>query len=155
MPGKFVDLYASADYLGPGRLRSTGIRRKSSISCRRRGVFGQRIKQVPATGIRHGSLKKRQSMRRRRRRHSLIRATLRLQSDHRREWNWQYHSRRWCRRSTTTCSTWRSANKASSPICRRRIWRIQWMACCARTMLLCGTALTRHWFPDDACSTSA
>jgi hypothetical protein len=50
MPGKFVDLYASADYLGPGAIEIDRYQTEIFDIVRRRGVFGQRIKQVPATG---------------------------------------------------------------------------------------------------------
>src|SRR5580693_3692441 len=50
MPGKFVDLYASADYLGPGAIEVDRYQTEIFDIVRRRGVVGQRIKQVPATG---------------------------------------------------------------------------------------------------------
>jgi len=50
MQGKFVDLYASADYLGPGAIEVDRYQTEIFDIVRRRGVFGQRIKQVPATG---------------------------------------------------------------------------------------------------------
>jgi hypothetical protein len=50
MQGKFVDLYASADYLGPGAIEIDRYQTEIFDIVRRRGVFGQRIKQVPATG---------------------------------------------------------------------------------------------------------
>jgi hypothetical protein len=50
MPGKFVDLYASADYLGPGAIEVDRYQTEIFDIVRRRGAFGQRIKQVPATG---------------------------------------------------------------------------------------------------------
>src|SRR6202050_5222729 len=50
MKGQFVDLYASADYLGPGAVESDRYQTEIFDIVRRRGVFGQRIKQVPATG---------------------------------------------------------------------------------------------------------
>jgi hypothetical protein len=43
MKAQFVNLQAAADYMGPGATEITDI-------VRRRGPFGQRIKQVPATG---------------------------------------------------------------------------------------------------------
>jgi hypothetical protein len=49
MPGKFVDLYASADYLGPGAIEIDRYQTEIFDIVRRRGAFGQRIKQVPAT----------------------------------------------------------------------------------------------------------
>src|SRR5580700_3818565 len=50
MKGQFVDLYASADYLGPGAVEIDRYQTEIFDIVRRRGVFGQRIKQVPATG---------------------------------------------------------------------------------------------------------
>jgi hypothetical protein len=50
MQGKFVDLYASADYLGPGAIEIDRYQTEIFDIVRRRGVFGRRIKQVPATG---------------------------------------------------------------------------------------------------------
>lgn len=50
MAGKFVDLYASADYLGPGAIEIDRYQTEIFDIVRRRGAFGQRIKQVPATG---------------------------------------------------------------------------------------------------------
>ena len=52
MKGQFVDLYASADYLGPGAVEIDRYQTEifDSYAVRRRGVFGQRIKQVLTTG---------------------------------------------------------------------------------------------------------
>jgi len=50
MQGQFVDLYAAADYLGPGAVEVNRYQTEIFDIVRRRGVFGQRIKQVPATG---------------------------------------------------------------------------------------------------------
>jgi len=52
MRGQFLDLNAAADYLGPGAGAVEVDRYQQEIFdiVRRRGVFGQRIKQVPATG---------------------------------------------------------------------------------------------------------
>src|SRR6202451_622613 len=50
MQGQFVDLYASADYLGPGAIEIDRYQTEIFDIVRRRGVFGQRAKQVPATG---------------------------------------------------------------------------------------------------------
>jgi hypothetical protein len=43
-------LYGSADYLGPGAIEIDRYQTEIFDIVRRRGVFGQRIKQVPATG---------------------------------------------------------------------------------------------------------
>ncbi len=50
MQGKFVDLMAAADYLGPGAVEIDRYQTEIFDIVRRRGAFGQRIKQVPATG---------------------------------------------------------------------------------------------------------
>lgn len=50
MQGRFVDLMAAADYLGPGAVEIDRYQTEICDIVRRRGVFGQRIKQVPATG---------------------------------------------------------------------------------------------------------
>jgi len=50
MNAKFIDLNAAADYLGPGAIEIDRYQTEIFDIVRRRGVFGQRIKQVPATG---------------------------------------------------------------------------------------------------------
>ncbi len=50
MQGRFVDLMAAADYLGPGAVEVNRYQTEIFDIVRRRGAFGQRIKQVPATG---------------------------------------------------------------------------------------------------------
>jgi hypothetical protein len=50
MNAKFADLYAAADYIGPGAIEVPIYQTEITDIVRRRGVFGQRIKQVPATG---------------------------------------------------------------------------------------------------------
>jgi hypothetical protein len=50
MTGRFVDLMAAADYLGPAAVEVDRYQTEIFDIVRRRGVFGQRIKQVPATG---------------------------------------------------------------------------------------------------------
>jgi len=50
MKGQFVDLYASADYLGPGAIEVDRYQTEIFDIVRRRGAFGQRIKQVQTTG---------------------------------------------------------------------------------------------------------
>jgi len=50
MTGQFVDLMAAADYLGPGAVEINRYQTEIFDIVRRRGVFGQRMKQVPATG---------------------------------------------------------------------------------------------------------
>lgn len=50
MRANFLDLNAAADYLGPGAIEIERYQTEIFDIVRRRGVFGQRIKQVPATG---------------------------------------------------------------------------------------------------------
>lgn len=50
MRGQFLDLNAAADYLGPGAVEVDRYQTEIFDIVRRRGAFGQRIKQVPATG---------------------------------------------------------------------------------------------------------
>ena len=50
MQGRFVDLMAAADYLGPAAVEVDRYQTEIFDIVRRRGAFGQRIKQVPATG---------------------------------------------------------------------------------------------------------
>ncbi len=50
MKANFLDLHAAADFLGPGAVEVNRYQNEITDIVRRRGVFGQRIKQVPATG---------------------------------------------------------------------------------------------------------
>lgn len=50
MNAQFIDLRAAADYMGPGAVEVNRYQTEITDIVRRRGVFGQRIKQVPATG---------------------------------------------------------------------------------------------------------
>ena len=50
MNAKFIDLNAAADYLGPGAVEVERYQTEITDIVRRRGVFGQRVRQVPATG---------------------------------------------------------------------------------------------------------
>ena len=50
MNAQFLDLHAAADFLGPGAVEVNRYQSEITDIVRRRGVFGQRIKQVPATG---------------------------------------------------------------------------------------------------------
>jgi hypothetical protein len=50
MNAKFTDIHAAADYIGPGAIEVPMYQTEITDLVRRRGVFGQRIKQVPATG---------------------------------------------------------------------------------------------------------
>jgi hypothetical protein len=47
---KFTDINATADYIGPGAIEVPMYQTEITDLVRRRGLFGQRIKQVPATG---------------------------------------------------------------------------------------------------------
>lgn len=50
MKANFLDLHAAADFLGPGAVEVNRYQTEITDIVRRRGAFGQRIKQVPATG---------------------------------------------------------------------------------------------------------
>lgn len=50
MTAQFLDLSAAADFLGPGAIEINRYQSEITDIVRRRGVFGQRVKQVPATG---------------------------------------------------------------------------------------------------------
>jgi len=50
MKAEFLDLHAAADFLGPGAVEVNRYQSEITDIVRRRGAFGQRIKQVPATG---------------------------------------------------------------------------------------------------------
>src|SRR5271154_481865 len=50
MKANFLDLHAAANFLGPGAIEIERYQTEITDIVRRRGVFGQRIKQVPATG---------------------------------------------------------------------------------------------------------
>jgi hypothetical protein len=50
MNTNFIDLNAAADFLGPGAVEVNRYQTEIFDIVRRRGVFGQRVKQTPATG---------------------------------------------------------------------------------------------------------
>lgn len=50
MKAQFVDLQATADFMGPGAVEIDRYQTEITDIVRRRGVFGQRIKNIPATG---------------------------------------------------------------------------------------------------------
>ena len=50
MKAQFIDLHAAADFLGPGAVEVNRYQTEITDIVRRRGAFGQRVKQVPATG---------------------------------------------------------------------------------------------------------
>ncbi len=50
MIANFLDLHAAADFLGPGAIEINRYQTEITDIVRRRGVFGQRMKQMPATG---------------------------------------------------------------------------------------------------------
>lgn len=50
MNATFADIHAAADYIGPGALEVPLYQTEIFDICRRSSPFGQRIKQVPATG---------------------------------------------------------------------------------------------------------
>jgi hypothetical protein len=50
MKAQFLDLQAAADFLGPGAVEVNRYQSEITDIVRRRGVFGQRVRQVPASG---------------------------------------------------------------------------------------------------------
>jgi hypothetical protein len=50
MNANFTEIHAAADFLGPGAIEVPLYQSEITDIVRRRGIFGQRIKQVPATG---------------------------------------------------------------------------------------------------------
>ncbi len=50
MSANFTDIHAAADYIGPGAIEVPLYQTEIFDICRRSSPFGQRIKQVPATG---------------------------------------------------------------------------------------------------------
>ncbi|WP_058187375.1 hypothetical protein [Terracidiphilus gabretensis] len=50
MNASFADIHAAADYIGPGAIEVPLYQTEILDICRRASPFGQRIKQVPATG---------------------------------------------------------------------------------------------------------
>jgi hypothetical protein len=50
MRAQFLDLHAAADFMGPGSVEINRYQTEITDIVRRRGVFGQRVKQTPATG---------------------------------------------------------------------------------------------------------
>ena len=50
MKAQFIDLHAAADFMGPGAVEVNRYQSEITDIVRRRGVFGQRIKQAPASG---------------------------------------------------------------------------------------------------------
>jgi hypothetical protein len=50
MNANFQNIHAAADYMGPGAIEVPIYQTEILDIVRRRGIFGQRIKQVPATG---------------------------------------------------------------------------------------------------------
>uniref|UniRef100_A0A7V5CU53 Major capsid protein n=1 Tax=Acidobacterium capsulatum TaxID=33075 RepID=A0A7V5CU53_9BACT len=50
MKANFYDIHSAADYIGPGAIEVPFYQTEITDIVRRRSLFGQRIKQVPATG---------------------------------------------------------------------------------------------------------
>src|ERR1700760_3475325 len=50
MNAQFFDIHSAADFIGPGAVEVPLYQTEITDLVRRRGLFGQRIKQVPATG---------------------------------------------------------------------------------------------------------
>ena len=76
MNTQFVDLHAAADFMGPGAIEVDRYQTEIFDIVQRRGAFGQRIKNVPATGHPLAFLKRRRLPRRRRPTGLWIRAIL-------------------------------------------------------------------------------
>ncbi len=50
MKANFLEIHSAADYIGPGAIEVPMYQTEITDIVRRRGAFGQRIRQVPATG---------------------------------------------------------------------------------------------------------
>jgi hypothetical protein len=50
MTANFLDIHSAADFIGPGAIELPMYQPEITDIVRRRGLFGQRIKQIPATG---------------------------------------------------------------------------------------------------------
>ncbi|MBS1822554.1 MAG: hypothetical protein JST61_11370 [Acidobacteria bacterium] len=50
MNANFTEIHAAADFLGPGAIEVPAYQTEITDLVQRRGIFGRRIKQVPATG---------------------------------------------------------------------------------------------------------
>jgi hypothetical protein len=50
MKANFLEIHSAADYIGPGAIEVPMYQTELTDIVRRRGAFGQRIRQVPATG---------------------------------------------------------------------------------------------------------
>ena len=50
MNANFLDIHSAADYIGPGAIEVPFYQTEITDIVQRRGIFGRRIKQVPATG---------------------------------------------------------------------------------------------------------
>jgi len=120
MNAKFTQIHAAADYIGPGAIEVPLYQTEILDIVRRRGIFGQRIKQVPATGhpSRYFEETRFRRLRPLRIRHprsivAPIVSPTRIENS--------VPLKRWSRRSTTTCSTSSSASSSRSlPIAGER-----------------------------------
>ena len=61
MKAQFLDLHAAADFLGPGRLRSTAIKQRSQTSSGGVARLGRESSRCLQPGILRASLNKRRS----------------------------------------------------------------------------------------------
>ncbi len=50
MTANFLDIHSAADFIGPGAIELPMYQTEITDIVRRRGLFGQRMKQIPATG---------------------------------------------------------------------------------------------------------
>ena len=124
MKAQFVDLHAAADFLGPGAIEVNRYQTEITDIVRRRGAFGQRIKQVPATGHPSRFFEETaipsptaaQAFVDPRNIVATVQSPTRVERS--------VPLKAWFRRSTTTCSISKSAaSRASSHTCRRKTWR--------------------------------
>jgi hypothetical protein len=127
MKAQFIDLHAAADFLGPGAIEVNRYQTEITDIVRRRGAFGQRIKQVPATG--HPSRFFEQT--------AIVSPSAANAFVDPRSISATVGSPTRVERSvplkalvsqsTTTCSTWKSGrNRASLPSFRPKTWRMRW-----------------------------
>ncbi len=144
MKAQFVNLQAAADYMGPGAIEVDRYQTEITDIVRRRGPFGQRIKQVPATGHPSRFFEE-----------TAIpspdgRQRLRRSAQHRADAG--HAHARGAQRSAEVPGLAdqlqrlrHGGRRTAEPVrlsCRRRTWPTPSKVCCARTTSRCGTATT-------------
>jgi len=145
MQGQFVDLYASADYLGPGAIEIDRYQTEIFDIVRRRVRLGKGSSKCLLPGIRHGSLKRRRSTRRRRRRHLSIPRNIAPTVGSPTRVELAVPLKALVSQINYNLFDWKvTAQQSQSPTYKRRIWPIRLTDCCARMMSRCGTAPTRR-----------